>query len=52
MRLSWGKIAAAVLVLVVSFGGAVWTMGLFSGAGSGNLRAVWRSERGRRERSI
>jgi len=36
MRLSWGKIAAAVLVLVVSFGGAVWTMGLFSGAGNGN----------------
>jgi len=40
MRLSWGKIAAAVLVLVVSFGGAVWTMGLFSGAGSGNRPAL------------
>jgi hypothetical protein len=40
MRLSWGKIAVAVLVLVVSFGGAVWTMGLFSGAGSGNRPAL------------
>ena len=38
MRLSWVKIAAAVVVLVVSFGGAVWTMGLFSGTGSGNRR--------------
>ena len=40
MRLSWVKIAAAVVVLVVSFGGAVWTMGLFSGTGSGNRPAL------------
>jgi hypothetical protein len=40
MRPSWGRITAAVLVLVVSFGGAVWTMGLFSGAGSGNRPAL------------
>ncbi len=40
MRLSWGKIAIAVLVLVVSFGGAVWTMSLFSGPGSGQRPAL------------
>jgi len=40
MRLSWGKIAIAVLVLVVSFGGAVWTMSLFSGLGSGQRLAL------------
>src|SRR5712692_1075170 len=35
MRLSWGKIAIGALVLIVSFVGAVWTMNLMSGSGSG-----------------
>ncbi len=35
MRLPWGKIAIGVLVVVVSFGGAIGVMSLMSGSGSG-----------------
>ncbi len=39
-KIAWGKIAIGALVLVVSFGGAVWTMNLISGSGSGRRPAL------------
>jgi hypothetical protein len=40
MRLPWGKIAIGVLVVAVSFGGAVWTMQLIFGAEPGRRPAL------------
>jgi hypothetical protein len=40
MRYSWGKIAIGALVLIVSFVGAIWVMGLLSGPGGGKRPAL------------